>query len=70
MLSGSLLLLLVFWEIVGLCSFGLIAFHADQPRAVAGGVRALVMTQLGGLGLVGWHTGGARGAGHRRRGHC
>jgi NADH-quinone oxidoreductase subunit L len=51
-LSGSLLLLLVFWEIVGLCSFGLIAFHADQPRAVAGGVRALVMTQLGGLGLL------------------
>src|SRR5579859_6970518 len=51
-LSGSLLLLLVFWEIVGLCSFGLIAFHADRPLAVAGGVRALVMTQLGGLGLL------------------
>jgi NADH-quinone oxidoreductase subunit L len=51
-LSGSLLLLLVFWEIVGLCSFGLIAFHADQPLAVAGGVRALVMTQLGSLGLL------------------
>ena len=51
-MSGSLLLLLVFWEIVGLCSFGLIAFDGDQPRAVAGGVRALVMTQLGGLGLL------------------
>jgi NADH-quinone oxidoreductase subunit L len=51
-LSGSLLLLLVFWEIVGLCSFGLIAFYADRPLAVAGGIRALVMTQIGGLGLL------------------
>jgi NADH-quinone oxidoreductase subunit L len=51
-LTGSLLLLLVFWEIVGLCSCALIGFHADRPLAVAGAVRALVVTQVGGIGLL------------------
>ena len=51
-LSGGLLLLLVCWEIVGLCSFGLIAFYTDRPLAVAGALRALIVTQLGGLGLL------------------
>ncbi len=51
-LTGSLLLLLLFWEVVGFCSCALIAFHADDPRAVSGGIRALVITQIGGLGLL------------------
>jgi len=51
-LSGSLLLLLVFWEIVGLCSCLLIAFHPDQPLAVSGAIRALIQTQIGGIGLL------------------
>jgi NADH-quinone oxidoreductase subunit L len=50
--SGGLLLLLVCWEIVGLCSFGLIAFYADRRAAISGALRALVVTQLGGLGLL------------------
>ena len=51
-LAGSLLVLLVFWEIVGLCSCALIAFRADESRAVSGALRALVVTQVGGIGLL------------------
>ncbi len=36
-LTGSLLLVFVFWEITALCSYALISFHNDDPKAVAGG---------------------------------
>ena len=52
-LSGSLLVMFVFWEITALCSYALISFHNDDPAAVAGGIKALIMTQLGGIGLLG-----------------
>jgi NADH-quinone oxidoreductase subunit L len=52
-LSGSLLFTFFFWEITALCSYALISFHNDDPRAVAGGVKALIMTQIGGIGLLG-----------------
>jgi len=51
-LTGSLLLAFVFWEITALCSFTLIAFHNDDPKARAGGLKALIITQLGGIGLL------------------
>jgi NADH-quinone oxidoreductase subunit L len=51
-LSGSLLLMFIFWEITAFCSYALISFHNDDPKAVAGGVKALIMTQLGGVGLL------------------
>src|SRR5690606_28664459 len=51
-LSGSLFLMFVFWEITALCSYALISFYNDDPKAVAGGLRALIITQLGGLGLL------------------
>jgi NADH-quinone oxidoreductase subunit L len=51
-LSGSLLFTFFFWEITAVCSYALISFHNDDPRAVAGGVKALIMTQLGGVGLL------------------
>jgi NADH-quinone oxidoreductase subunit L len=51
-LTGSILLLFVFWEITALCSYALISFHNDDPKAVAGGIKALIMTQLGGIGLL------------------
>jgi NADH-quinone oxidoreductase subunit L len=52
-LSGSLLFTFFFWEITALCSYALISFHNDNPRAVAGGIKALIMTQIGGVGLLG-----------------
>lgn len=51
-LAGSMLLLFFFWEITALCSYALISFHNDDPKAVSGGIRALIITQVGGVGLL------------------
>jgi NADH-quinone oxidoreductase subunit L len=51
-LSGSLLFMFIFWEITAFCSYALISFHNDDPKAVAGGIKALIVTQLGGIGLL------------------
>jgi NADH-quinone oxidoreductase subunit L len=52
LLSGNLLFTFFFWEITALCSYGLISFYNDDPKAVAGGVKALIITQVGGIGLL------------------
>lgn len=51
-LSGSLLFIFIFWEITAFCSYALISFHNDDPKAVAGGIKALIITQVGGIGLL------------------
>ena len=51
-LTSSLLLLFFFWEVTALTSYALISFHNDDPKAVAGGIKALIITQLGGVGLL------------------
>lgn len=51
-LTNNLLLVFVFWEITAFCSYALISFHNDDPKAVAGGIKALIITQLGGIGLL------------------
>jgi NADH-quinone oxidoreductase subunit L len=50
--TGSFLFLFVFWEITALCSYALISFYNDDPKAVAGGLKALIITQVGGAGLL------------------
>ena len=51
-LTSNLFLMFLFWEITALCSYALISFYNDDPKAVAGGIKALVITQLGGIGLL------------------
>lgn len=51
-LTGSLMFMFLFWEITALCSYALIAFHNDDPKAVRGGMKALIITQVGGAGLL------------------
>jgi len=51
-LSGSLLLMFIMWEITAFCSYALISFRNDDPKAVAGGIKALIVTQVGGVGLL------------------
>jgi NADH-quinone oxidoreductase subunit L len=51
-LSSNLLLVFVFWEITALCSYALISFYNDDPKAVAAGIKALIITQVGGIGLL------------------
>ncbi|HTU01173.1 MAG TPA: NADH-quinone oxidoreductase subunit L, partial [Candidatus Sulfotelmatobacter sp.] len=52
-LTNSLLFLFFFWEITALCSYALISYYNDDPKAVAAGIEALIMTQVGGIGLLG-----------------
>ncbi|HEY3310246.1 MAG TPA: NADH-quinone oxidoreductase subunit L [Anaerolineales bacterium] len=51
-LSGNLLFTFFFWEITALCSYALISFYNNDPKAVAGGMKALIITQVGGVGLL------------------
>jgi len=51
-LAGNLLLIFLLWEVTALCSYALISFNNDDPKAVAGGIKALVITQIGGVGLL------------------
>lgn len=51
-LTSNLLFLFFFWEMTAFCSYGLISFYNDDPKAVAGGIKALVITQIGGVGLL------------------
>jgi NADH-quinone oxidoreductase subunit L len=51
-LTGSLFLLFLFWELTALCSYALISFDNADPRAVSGGLKALIVTQIGGVGLL------------------
>jgi NADH-quinone oxidoreductase subunit L len=51
-LTSNMMLMFVFWEITALCSYALIAFHNDDPKAVKGGIKALVITSIGGVGLL------------------
>ncbi len=51
-LTSNLLLVFFFWEITALCSYALISFNNDDPKAVRGGIKALIMTQIGGIGLL------------------
>ena len=51
-LTSNLFFLFLFWEITALCSYALISFYSDDPKAVAGGIKALIITQFGGVGLL------------------
>ncbi len=51
-LTSNLMLMFLFWEITALCSYVLISFYNDDPKAVRGGMKALIITQIGGLGLL------------------
>ena len=50
--SANLLLLYLFWEVIGLCSFSLVGFWYADLEAVAGARKVLLMTHLAGYGLL------------------
>jgi NADH:ubiquinone oxidoreductase subunit 5 (subunit L)/multisubunit Na+/H+ antiporter MnhA subunit len=49
---SNLFLMYVCWEVVGLCSFGLVGFWYTNPEAVQGARKVLLMTHLAGYGLL------------------
>jgi NADH-quinone oxidoreductase subunit L len=51
-LSENLVMLFVFWEMVGLCSYLLIGFWFERPTARAAATKAFVVTRLGDLGFL------------------
>jgi NADH:ubiquinone oxidoreductase subunit 5 (subunit L)/multisubunit Na+/H+ antiporter MnhA subunit len=50
--SANLFLVYFAWELVGLCSFGLVGFWYRKAEAVAGARKVLLMTHLAGYGLL------------------
>jgi len=51
-LGGSLPVLFVGWEGVGLCSYLLIGFWYKRDRAAAAGLKAFVVNRIGDVGLI------------------
>ena len=51
-LANSLLVLYIFWELVGLCSYLLIGFWYQKPEAAAAAKKAFIVTRFGDFGLL------------------
>jgi len=51
-LAGDLLLMYVFWELVGLCSYLLIGFWHQKPRAVWAAQKAFLLNRVGDAGFL------------------
>gem|GEM_PF-46627 len=51
-LAGNLLLLFVFWELVGLCSYGLIGFYLSKAESARASMKALMITHACGVGII------------------
>jgi NADH-quinone oxidoreductase subunit L len=51
-LAGNFLLMFVFWEAVGLCSYLLIGFWFRRPSAAAAATKAFVVNRIGDFGFV------------------
>ena len=51
-LTGSLLLLYISWELVGLCSFLLIGFYWERRSAAEAAKKAFITTRFGDVGLL------------------
>ena len=51
-LASNFLLLYVFWELVGLCSYLLIGFWYQRPAAAAAGKKAFLVNRIGDVGFA------------------
>jgi NADH-quinone oxidoreductase subunit L len=50
--ASNFLLLYVFWEAVGLCSYLLIGFYYERPSAAAAGKKAFLVNRIGDFGFA------------------
>ncbi len=50
-LANNLLVLYIFWELVGICSYLLIGFWFNRPAAAAAGKKAFITTRIGDVGM-------------------
>ncbi len=52
-LADNYLLMFIFWELVGLCSYLLIGFWKEKPSAAKAAKRAFIVTRVGDIMLMG-----------------
>jgi len=52
LLSDNFVMLYIFWEGVGLCSYLLISFWFERPAAAKAGMKAFITTRIGDTGLL------------------
>jgi NADH-quinone oxidoreductase subunit L len=50
--ASNLLQLLVFWEVMGLCSFLLIGYYHERPEARTAAFKAFITTRVGDMGFL------------------
>ncbi|WP_455364402.1 proton-conducting transporter transmembrane domain-containing protein [[Eubacterium] cellulosolvens] len=50
--SNDLITLFIFWELISLCSWGLIGFWRERPESVKASMKALLMTHISSLPLL------------------
>ncbi len=51
-LADNFLVLYIFWEVIGFCSFALIAYEYKRPEARRAGAKAFIVTRFGDIGLL------------------
>lgn len=51
-LADNFVILYIFWEGVGLCSYLLISFWFERPSAARAGIKAFITTRIGDTGLL------------------
>lgn len=52
LLADNFIMLYIFWEGVGLCSYLLISFWFERPAAAKAGMKAFITTRIGDTGLL------------------
>jgi len=63
-LTSNLLVMYIFWEIIGFCSYALIAYYYHDPKPIPAGTKAFIVTRIGDIGflagiLILWHATGS-----------
>ena len=63
-LTSNLLVMYIFWEIIGFCSYALIAYYYHDPESIPAGTKAFIVTRIGDVGflsgiLILWHATGS-----------
>lgn len=51
-LSGNLLLIFIFWELVGICSYLLIGYYRDKTTSGIAATKALIINKIGDIGFL------------------
>ncbi len=51
-LTSNLLIMYVFWEIIGFCSYALIAYYYHDPEPIPAGTKAFIVTRIGDVGFL------------------